>query len=104
MTVTQDNAKFIERAIDNVKEHADRRRHPRHPDHLPVPARLPLDADRLHVDPGVGHRHVRAALLRRLHAEHDDVWRMALGIGMIVDAAIVVLENTHRICTWARTG
>ena len=53
----------------------DHRRHPRHSDHLPVPARLPLDADRLHVDPGLGHRHVRAALLRRLHAEHDDLRR-----------------------------
>ena len=44
-------------------------------DHLPVPAQLPLDADHLHVDPDLGHRHLRAALLRRLHAEHDDLRR-----------------------------
>ena len=44
-------------------------------DHLRVPAQPPLDADHLHVDSDLDHRHVRAALLRRLHAEHDDVRR-----------------------------
>ena len=48
---------------------------PRHADHLPVPARHPGDVHHLHVDPDLGHRHVRAALLQRLHAEHDDVRR-----------------------------
>ncbi len=37
-----------------------RRRH-----HLRVPAQRPLDAHHLHVDSDLGHRHVRAALLRR---------------------------------------
>ena len=44
-------------------------------DHLPVPAQLPVDAHHLHVDSDLGHRHLRAALLRRLHAEHDDLRR-----------------------------
>ena len=42
---------------------------------LPVPARPQVDVDHLHVDPGVGDRHLRAALLRRLHAQHADLRR-----------------------------
>ncbi len=44
-------------------------------DHLPLPARPALDAHHLHLDSDLDHRHVRPALLRRLHAEHDDVRR-----------------------------
>ena len=75
MLVTNDQSIFIERAIDNVQEHAllggilvvliifaflrDFR------------STLIVS----HVDSGLGDRHVRAALLRRLHAEHDDLRR-----------------------------
>ena len=79
MTVTQDNSR-LHSARDRQRPGARAgRRHPRRPDHLRVPARLPLDAHRLHVDSGVGDRHVRPALLRRLHAEHDDVRRSGPG-------------------------
>ena len=60
LTMLDDSAKFIERSINAVQEHVmlgsvlvDRR-------HLPVPAQLPLDAHRLHVDSDLGRRHVRA--------------------------------------------
>ena len=75
MIVMQDNSR-LHRARDQQRPGARaHRRRPGGADHLRVPARLPLDAHRLHVDPGVGDRHVRAALLRRLHAEHDDLRR-----------------------------
>ena len=51
------------------------RRVPGDADHLPVPARPSRDVHRLHVDPDLGDRDVRAALLQRLHAQHDDVRR-----------------------------
>ena len=75
LTVLDDSSIFISRSIHAVQEHALIGGVPRHADHLPVPAQPPLDAHRLHVDSDLGHRHVRAALLRRLHAEHDDVRR-----------------------------
>jgi HAE1 family hydrophobic/amphiphilic exporter-1 len=46
-----------------------------HADHFPVPARSARDRDRLHVDSHLGDWHVRAAVFRRLHAEHDDLRR-----------------------------
>jgi hypothetical protein len=51
------------------------RRSAGHRDHLPVPAQRALDNHHLHLDPDFDHRHVRAALLRRLHAEYDDLRR-----------------------------
>ena len=97
LAVLDDQSKFIERSINSVQGARGDRRLPGRRDHLPVPAQRPLDADHLHLDSDFGDRHVRPALLRRLHAEHarpSAVWRS--GIGMIVDAAIVVLENTYR--------
>ena len=96
MTVTQDNAKFIERAIDNVKEHAivggilvvliiflflrDFR------STLIVCTSIPVSV--------IG----TFALLYfgGFTLNTMTFGGLALGIGMIVDAAIVVLENTHR--------
>jgi HAE1 family hydrophobic/amphiphilic exporter-1 len=96
MTVTQDNAKFIERAIENVKEHAivggilvvliiflflrDFR------STLIVCTSIPVSV--------IG----TFALLYfgGFTLNTMTFGGLALGIGMIVDAAIVVLENTHR--------
>jgi len=96
MTVTQDNARFIERAIDNVKEHAvvggglviliiflflrDFR------STLIVCTSIPVSV--------IG----TFALLYfgGFTLNTMTFGGLALGIGMIVDAAIVVLENTHR--------
>ena len=75
LTLLDDSAKFIERSINAVQEHVMIGSVLVILDHLPVPAQLPLDADRLHVDSDFGHRHVRAALLRRADAEHDDLRR-----------------------------
>jgi multidrug efflux pump len=33
----------------------------------------------------------------RVHAQHDRVFAFLLGLGIVVDDAIVVIENTHRI-------
>ena len=66
----------VHRAVDRARSGTrDDRLGPGHPDHLPVPPQLPLDADRLHGDSDFGRRHVRAALLRRPDAQHDDVRR-----------------------------
>jgi hydrophobic/amphiphilic exporter-1 (mainly G- bacteria), HAE1 family len=96
MTVTQDNAKFIERAIENVQEHAmiggilvvliiflflrDFR------STLIVCTSIPVSV--------IG----TFALLYfgGFTLNTMTFGGLALGIGMIVDAAIVVLENTHR--------
>jgi HAE1 family hydrophobic/amphiphilic exporter-1 len=96
MTVTQDNAVFIQRAIDNVQEHAmvggilvvliifaflrDFR------STLIVCTSIPVSV--------VG----TFALLYfgGFTLNTMTFGGLALGIGMIVDAAIVVLENTHR--------
>ena len=64
LTLLEDNAKFIERAISAVSGARDDRLGARHPHHLPVPPQLPVDAHRRHVDPDLGRRHLRAALLR----------------------------------------
>jgi HAE1 family hydrophobic/amphiphilic exporter-1 len=96
MTVTQDNARFIERAISNVQEHAfvggilvvliifaflrDFR------STLIVCTSIPVSV--------IG----TFALLYfgGFTLNTMTFGGLALGIGMIVDAAIVVLENTHR--------
>ncbi len=66
----------VHRALDQQRAGArGDRRLPGRADHLPVPAQRPLDAHHLHVDSDFGHRHVRAALLRRLHAEHAHLRR-----------------------------
>jgi HAE1 family hydrophobic/amphiphilic exporter-1 len=96
MTVTQDNSVFIERAIDNVQEHAlvggilvvliifaflrDLR------STLIVCTSIPVSV--------IG----TFALLYfgGFTLNTMTFGGLALGIGMIVDAAIVVLENTHR--------
>src|SRR5687768_6250730 len=96
MTVTQDNARFIERAIDNVKEHAL------------VGGILVILIIFLFL------RDVRSTLIVCTSIPVSVIGTfallyfggftlntmtfggLALGIGMIVDAAIVVLENTHR--------
>jgi HAE1 family hydrophobic/amphiphilic exporter-1 len=96
MTVTQDNAKFIERAIDNVKEHAlvggilvvliiflflrDFR------STLIVCTSIPVSVIGTFALLYFGGYTLNTMTFGGL----------ALGIGMIVDAAIVVLENTHR--------
>ncbi len=48
LTLLDDSAKFIERSIDAVQEHVMIGSVLVIADHLPVPAQLPLDADRLH--------------------------------------------------------
>ena len=75
LTLLQDNAKFIERAIAAVSGTRDDRVRARDSHHLPLPPQPPVDAHRRHVDPDLGRRHLRAALLRRHDAEHDDVRR-----------------------------
>ena len=65
LTLLEDNAKFIERAIAAVSGTRDDRLRARHSHHLPVPPKPPIDADRRHVDPDLGRRHLRAALFRR---------------------------------------
>ena len=44
LNVLDDQSRFISRAIGSVQEHAHDRRPARDPDHLPVPARLQVDA------------------------------------------------------------
>ncbi len=73
--VLDDSAVYIERSINSVQEHAMLGAVLVIAHHLPVPAELPIDAHRLHVDSDFGRRHLRAALFRRLYAEHDDVRR-----------------------------
>ena len=75
LSVLNDSSVFISRAIHSVQEHALDRRRAGHADHLPVPARPARHVHRLHVDPDLGDRHVRPALLQRLHAQHDDLRR-----------------------------
>ena len=75
LSVTNDTAVFIDRSIHAVREAVHPRLVPGHRHHLRLPAQLPLDRDHLHLDPDLDLRDVRAALLRRLHAEHDDVRR-----------------------------
>ena len=54
LTVLDDSAKFIERSIGAVQEHVMIGSVLVIADHLPVPAELPLDAHRLHVDSDLG--------------------------------------------------
>jgi HAE1 family hydrophobic/amphiphilic exporter-1 len=66
----------VHRALDQRRERArDDRVGARHHRHLPVPSELPIDADRVHIDPDLGHRHLRAALFLGADAQHDDVRR-----------------------------
>ena len=79
LNVLDDSSVYINRSIHSVQEHALIGADARHVDHLRVPPELPLDAHRLHGDSDFGGRHVRTALLRRLHAQHHDVWRPGVG-------------------------
>ncbi len=79
LTVLDDQSRYIQRSIGSVQEHAllgsllvivvifaflrD----------------MPLHHHHLHVDSDLGHRHLRAALLRRLHPEHADLRRPGAG-------------------------
>ena len=75
MTALDDSSIFISRSIHAVQEHALVGGCLVDADHLPLPAQPARDVHRLHVDSDLGHRHVRAALLQRLHAQHDDLRR-----------------------------
>jgi hypothetical protein len=47
-------------------------------------------------DPGVLDRHLRADAGVRLLAQHADLFGLVLAIGIVVDDAIVVVENVER--------
>ena len=47
-------------------------------------------------DPDLGDLDVLADVLQRFHPEHVSFGGLALGVGMLVDNAIVVLENIYR--------
>ena len=70
LLILDDSSVYIEQSISAVQEHAMLGAILVILDHLRVPAQRPLDADHLHVDPDLRHRHLRAALLHRLHAQH----------------------------------
>ncbi len=75
MTPLDDSSIFINRSIHAVQEHALVGGFLVMAHHLPLPAQPARHVHRLHLDPDFGHRHVRPALLQRLHAQYDDLRR-----------------------------
>jgi multidrug efflux pump len=66
---------------------------------LPVPAELPLHADPDHRRAGGAARHLRVMLAFGFSINVLTMFGMVLAIGMLVDDAIVVVENVERIMT-----
>ena len=63
---------------------------------LRLPAQPARDAHPDRHDPGLADRRVRAHVDVRLHDQHADAAGMVLAIGLVVDDAIVMLENICR--------
>ena len=64
---------------------------------VPLPAGLARDADPVRRGAGVADRHLCGPLRPRLLDQHSTLFGMVLAIGIVVDDAIVVLENVERI-------
>jgi hypothetical protein len=61
-----------------------------------LPAQLPLDADHRHRDPGVAARRDRGCTSSATRSTRCRCSALLLLIGVVVDDAIVVLENIYR--------
>ena len=96
IVTTYDRSELIQRSIDNLKHDAHRRddhRLARHPD-LPL-ARPERDHSDLHHPHRRPHRlHPDAAL--GITSNIMSLGGIAIAIGALVDAAIVVVEHTHK--------
>ena len=97
LQVLDDQSRFIERAIRSVQEHAMIGGLLGHRDHLPVPARRLKSTLIICTSIPVSVIGTFALLYFGGYTLNTLTFGgLALGIGMIVDAAIVVLENTYR--------
>ena len=97
LTLLDDQSKFIERSIDAVKEARLPRRVPRRRDHLHLPARLSASTLIICMSIPISIVGTFALLYFAGFTLNTMTFGgLALGVGMIVDASIVVLENTFR--------
>ena len=95
--IGNDSAVFIDRSIKAVFHDHRRGDRPGRPGDLVLPALVPRRADSDRHDPGVADRHLRADVCARASAINTlTLLAMVLAIGLVVDDAIVVLENIYR--------
>ena len=97
LDVAYDSSIFIARSIDEVFIDHRRGDGAGHGRHLPVPALAARDGDPARHHPGLADRQLRAhATLFGFSINTLTLLAMVLAIGLVVDDAIVVLENIHR--------
>ena len=94
--IVRDQSEFIEASIHNVEEHlvvgsilAAHRR-------PGVPGELPVDDHRRDRHPDLDHRHVRPDVVRGFTLNMLTMLALTLSVGIVIDDAIVVLENIYR--------
>ena len=87
------------RARDGARDrlYADPHRHHRARRRLHLPAGLARDPHPGADHPGVADRRLRGPACLRLLGQHGDAVRAILAIGLVVDDAIVVVENVQRV-------
>ena len=95
--VVYDSTSFIQSSIDEVTQDLDRGRGHRHRGDLPVPGLDPLGAHPGRHDPALDHRRLHVLMLALgFSLNLLTLLAMVLAIGLVVDDAIVVVENVHR--------
>ena len=63
---------------------------------LRIPMELAIHADRRDCDPNFDHRHVRLDLVQGFTLNSMTMLALTLAVGIVIDDAIVVLENIYR--------
>ena len=94
--VLYDESHFIRASINGVLKTLARRHRPRHPGHPALPARLALDHRRHGGDPGLDHRGLHGDGFFGASINVLTLLAIVLAIGIVVDDAIVEIENVHR--------
>ncbi len=92
-----DTTPFVRVSIEGSREDAVRGHRAGVPGDVSVPAELARHADPHDRRAGRVARHVRRAGGLRLFDQHADHVRLVLAIGLLVDDAIVVVENVERV-------
>jgi hydrophobic/amphiphilic exporter-1 (mainly G- bacteria), HAE1 family len=94
--VIKEQATYIKKSVESLEEHLVFGSSVRLGDHLAVHPRLAHGADLGHRDSDVDHHHVFGDAVSGLHAELDDLLALTLAVGIVIDDAIIVLENIYR--------
>ncbi len=103
LDVAYDSSTFINDSINEVTETLIIATVSRRARGAGVPEELPGDDDSDRGHSHLHHRRARGGVLRRIHINILTLLALVLAIGLVVDDAIVVLENVYRHMEMGKT-